>query len=515
MPQLSFWDYSVIIVYMIGVLVLGLMFSGRQKSLREYFLASGELPWWAVSLSLQATTLSPLSFLGICGWIFLKDSRLFVAGPVIGIGTMVLAIVIWVPIWGRLRPMSIYEYLESRFHRGLRAFGAVIFPISMIFWIGNGLVAASLAFTAVTGVPVKYCLFGIIVLGTVYTMLGGARAVIWTDVAQAAVFMFAFVVIGVLLLQYFNWQPMKIYNIASSVISEETGYPTTKILSAEFSLAVEATIWAIIFTKIVEALMFGSSQVRVQRLLASGGRRNMIKSLFGLVGVDLIFMILAVLVAWGLIAYYEQNLAAKAMIKHPDQVMAHYVVGNVPILVRGLIMAGLLAAMMSTFDSALNSMSSVTINDFYRRYMVRDRSDKHYVSISRYVTLGWGVVVLAFAWWQLGHSDSTVLERVGKLNLLVLPAIAIFFVLGVFTKRCNTIGVLIGALAAIALTLSFSGFPGLMKPWVDPNDFEINWIWLNGLCTVTGLVVGYLASMLFRAPAADKLKGLTIWADSE
>ncbi len=80
MSQLCFWDYSVIIVYIIGVLVLGLMFSGRQKSLREYFLASGELPWWAVSLSLYATGLSPLSFLGICGWIFFKDSRMIFAG---------------------------------------------------------------------------------------------------------------------------------------------------------------------------------------------------------------------------------------------------------------------------------------------------------------------------------------------------------------------------------------------------------------------------------------------------
>ena len=116
--------------------------------------------------------------------------------------------------------MSIYEYLESRFHRGLRAFGAAIFPISMIFWIGNGLVAASMAFNAATGAPTAYCLIGILVLGTVYTMLGGARAVIWTDVLQFGVFMIAFVVIGLLLLRYFGWQPMKIYDIASSVISK-------------------------------------------------------------------------------------------------------------------------------------------------------------------------------------------------------------------------------------------------------------------------------------------------------
>ena len=515
MNQLSFWDYVVIGVYMLGVLILGLVFSGRQKSLKEYFLASGNMPWWAVSISMYATMLSPLSFLGICGWVFVKDSRYHVQGAVVVIGGVILAAVIWIPLWGKLQMMSVYEYLEKRFHRGLRAFGAALFPISMIFWIGNGLVAASMAFEAVTGVEAWQCILGIMVLGTVYTMLGGSRAVIWTDVAQAAVFFFAFVVIGIVLLQYFDWQPTKIYEIASSVISEETGYPKTQMFSAEFSLAVEATIWAIILARLVDALMFGSHQVRVQRLLASGNKRNMYKSLIGYAGVNFLFVGLAVCAAWGFVAYYEQNAAAKAMIDHPDQVMPSYVAGHLPVLVRGLIMAGLLAAMMSTFDSALNSMSSITINDFYRRYLVRQRSEKHYVASSRLITLGWGVVVWAFAMWQLQHKDSPVLERVGKLNVLVLPVMGIFFVLGIFSKRCNTLGVLIGGLASVAMALAFSGFPGLMEPWVNPKDFAINWVWLGGLCTVTGLLVGYLASLLFRPPTADKLKGLTIWAKAD
>ncbi len=512
MNQLSVWDYFVIVGYLIGVLVLAIVCSGRQKSLKEYFLASGSLPWWAVALSLYATTTSPISFLGICGWIYQKDSRWFFGSTLLVMVSLPLAAYFWVPIWERLRMLSIYEYLERRFHPGLRTFGATIFPIQMIFWVGNGLVAASMAFNAVTGVPVVYCLFGIVVLGTAYTMLGGSRAVIWTDVAQATIFVFAYIVIGLLLLKYFNWQPTEIYNIASSVISEESGYPKTKLFSAEFSLHVEATIWAILLSKIVEVFMFGSNQVRIQRLMATGTKRNMFKALVGLAGVEVIFMLLAVSVAWGFIAYYQVNPEAKAVITQADEVMARYVVGHLPILVRGVIMAGLLAAMMSTFDSAVNSMSSITISDFYKRYLVRSASEKHYVSCSRYVTLGWGLLVLLFALWQSGHSDTTVLERMGKLNLLVLPAMGVFFILGVFTKRCNTAGVLIGAFAAVLLALSFSGFPGLMKPWIDPDALSINWVWLDGLCTVTGCLTGYLASLLFRAPPEDKLKELTVYA---
>ena len=512
MSQLSVWDYLIIGVYLLGVLVLGLVCSGRQKSLREYFLASGQVPWWAVSLSMYATTLSPISFLGLCGWIYQKDSRMVLGGSLLAMFSLPLAACIWVPIWDRLRMLSIYEYLELRYHPGLRTFGAALFPLQMIFWVGNGLVASSLAFQAVTGVPVVYCLIGIVALGTIYTMLGGSRAVIWTDVAQALVFMFAFMVVGLLLLQYFDWQPTTIYNIATSVISDESGYPKTTLFSTEFSLNVEATIWAILLVKITEVFMFGSSQVSIQRLLATGSKRDMYKAVFGLAGVNVIFMILAVVVSWELIAFYELNPEARALIKQPDEVMAHYVVGQVPMLVRGVIMAGLLAAMMSTFDSVLNSISSITISDFYKRYLVRHASEKHYVTSSRVVTLGWGIVVVLFALWQSGHSDAPVLERVGKLNLLLLPAIGSFFILGVFTTRANTSGVLIGALTSVVLALGFSGFPGLMDPWIDPEFLSINWVWLDGLLTVAGVSVGYLASLAFPAPDKDKLKELTLYA---
>ena len=511
MSQLSIWDYLVIGTYLAGVLSLGLVFSGRQTSLKEYFLASGALPWWAISLSLYATSLSPISFLGVCGWIYQKDSRLFFGSTLLVLITLPLAALLWVPLWDRLRPVSIYEYLERRFHPGLRTFGAVLFPLQMIFWLGNGLVAAAAAFKTVTGLPVEVCLFGIVILGTAYTVLGGSRAVIWTDVAQAIVFLFGFLVIGLLLLQYFDWEPAKIYHIASSVESAE-GYPKTQLFSTEFSLNVEATIWAILLFKFVELLMFGTNQINIQRLLATGTKRNMFKALIGLAGVEVIFMLLAMSVAWGFIAYYNENPGEAARIIQADEVMAHYIVGHMPNLVRGLIMAGLLAAMMSTFDSALNSMSSITICDFYQRFFVRNASDRHYVLSSRWATIGWGILVLLFALWQSRHSDATVFERVGKLNLLLVPMTAIFFILGVFTKRCNTPGVLIGAATSVGLALSFSGFPGLMEPLVDPEAFAINWVWLDGLCTVTGLLVGYVASCLFPEPGEDKLEGLTLYA---
>ena len=489
--------------YIIGVLALGLFFSRRQNSLKEYFLASGNMPWWAVSISMYATLLSPLSFLGITGWIFLKDSRWIIGAPLLGIVGTVAAAFIWVPLWNRLQLQSIYGYLERRYHPAVRSFGAALFPIAMIFWIGNGLVAASMAFEAVTGVEAWLCIVGIMVLGTVYTVLGGARAVIWTDVAQFIVLVFAFIVTGCLLLAYFDWQPLRVYEIASSVISAETHYPHTRMFSAEFNLAVEASVWSILFFVFFNMFAQGTSQVTMQRLMAAGSRRNMFKSMFGQIAVDLLFTVLAVAVAWGLVAFYHQNPAVKDSMDHPDQVLAHYVVRYVPILVRGLILAGLLAAMMSSFDSALNSMSTVTINDFYRRYFVRRRSEHHYVAASRYAALGWGVFLLFFSLWQLRHSGSTALERIGKLNVLISAPLVSFFVMGLFSKRVNTVGALVGGAAGIVVALAFNGFPGLFDRWID---YEINWLWIGGLGMLASFVVTWLASLLFPRPSAEQLK---------
>jgi SSS family transporter len=506
MEQLAVWDYLLIGVYMLGVVGLGLYFSGRQESLKDYFLAGGTMPWWAVSMSIYATLLSPLTFLGVAGWVFLKDSRWFVGGPTIAIVTVFISAMIWVPIWDRLRLLSIYEYLEHRFHPAVRTFGAVLFPVQMIFWIGNGLVAASDAFEQVTGLPARACLVGIVILGSLYTVLGGSRAVIWTDVVQFVVFLFSFIVIGFLLLSHFGWDALRIYEIASSQTSEVTGYPHTQVISTEWDLSVEAAIWAIIVLKFMEIFAFGTHQVTVQRLMATSGKRQMYLAFVGTAVIDWLFTMMIVFISWGLIAFYHTNAAAEAP-AHGDQVMANYVVNFVPILVRGLIMAGLLAAVMSSFDSALNSIGSVVISDFYRRYWASDRTEGHYVSVSRLVTLAAGSCLLLFALWQYQYRESTALERVAQLHVLVIGPVACFFILGVFSKRVNTPGALFGGIMSMALALVLNGFPNVFDPLIT----GVNWMWVGSFSMAFGLVSGYLASWLFAAPEPKRLIGLTIW----
>ena len=526
MAKLTAPDYVIIAAYLTGVVVMGLYFSRRQKSLNEYFLASGNMPWWAVAVSLHATLLSPVTFLGMAGWIYAKDSRSSFGNMLLIMPVMYFSAVLWVPIWNRLRVLSIYEYLEKRYHPTVRSFAAALFPVGILFWVGNGLVTASkafsmVAFSNVSDVQVYTCLVAIMILGTTYTVLGGARAVVWTDVIQAAVFFVAYAASLLMLLAHFGWEPARIYEIASSISAKDWGYSHATLISTELSLAIEATIWVIIFTRILEIVTFGTNQTFVQRLLATGSHRNMMKAMLGKGGVDMIFLILGIATAWGLVAYYHENAEAAASVGHKDNVLAVFVVAQMPVVLRGVIMAGLFAALMSTFDSAINSISSVTINDFYRRYCKRDGSEHHYVAVSRIITIGFGFVLLAYAMWQYKHSANTVNQRLGELNNLVVAPLLCFFVLGIFSRRANTLGVLIGGFVGIIFALLFQGFPGWFEPpifkgvsgWFEAplKDVKINWMWIGGMATLVGLASGYAASLLFAPPPKDKTEGLTVW----
>lgn len=505
MQQLAVLDYVVIIVSVVGVALVGVVAAGRQKTLGDFYLAGGNMPWWSVSISMYANLLSPISFLGVAGWIYQKDSRWFVGNAVVGLITIYFAASLWIPLWSRLRPLSIFEYLEQRFHPGLRIFGGLMFAIQMVFWIGNQLVVTADALEHTTRVPALYCLTSVCIAITIYAMIGGARADIWTDVMHFGIFVFALIVVGMLVLSHFHWEPFHIYEVAASKRSSITGYPPTQIISAELDLSVEGAIWAIIFHRLVGVLSFGTEQLTVQRMLATGGRVQMYRALGGFAVLDVLCMMMTVSVSWGLIAFYQTNPDA-AMPGHPDQMMAVFVRDYVPTFGRGLVIAGLLAALMASYDSGLNSIGSVTINDFYRRFFAPGASDRHYLLVSRCVCVAASCIVLVFALWQYQHREATALQRIGRLSALVGAPVACCFMLGVFSVRTNTPGAILGAFAALAFSILFNGISGFFEPLIP----GVNWVWVGGLSIGTGLVTGRLASLLFAPNSPEKLNGLTV-----
>jgi len=508
MPTFTTLDYSIVAAYLAGIMLLGVWFSFRQNSLEEYFHARGRIPWWAIGISLLATGLSPISYLDGPGWIFEKDSRQIVVSLVLGVLVMLpLAAAIWVPLWSRLQVLSVFEFLELRFHSSIRVLGALLCIMGSMFWIGTALVTASLGFEKVTGVDGRICLAIMAMLGTVYTAVGGIRAVIWTDVAQFVVFIAGYAAIVIVLLQQFQWQPMEAYRIASETISEATGHPHTKMISFEMDLTVEASLWAILFVRVIGALNYGADQKAVQRLHAAKSARQMMKSMAGSYVALLLFSCVSIPASWGFVAFYAQHPELKAAIVHPDQVLPDFTVRFLPPVFRSLIMAGVLAALMSSLDSVLNALSSVTISDIYRRYVKPEATEKQLLTAAKVFTVGFGLLFLVFGIWQFDHQGDVAVEKMGRLTNVIAAPMVSFFLLGMFFRRVNTAGAVIGAIAGVAFAVVFNGIPGIVEQQLD----WINWMWVGGLATLFNIAVGYCASYLFPPPPNKALVGTTLW----
>ena len=161
---------------------------------------------------------------------------------------------------------------------------------------------------------------------------------------------------------------------------------------------------------------------------------------------------------------------------------------------------------MSTLSSVINSMSSITTVDFYTRFWRRDRPEQQLAAASKRFTVVHALLLLSFALWQHQHSDVNVFERELKLLALTTAPVVTFFVLGIFSRRANTWGVLIGGAAGIATALTLNGFQGIMEPLVT----GVNFFWVPGFSTVVSLAVGSLASRQFPAPDPNVLKQLMV-----
>lgn len=506
MNFLSAIDIVVIVVSILAVILWGLWKSGRQRTLEEYFLAGGRLRWWMVSISMYSNLLTPMSFIGVSGWIFAKDSRWFVGNAVVGALCIHFAAALWLPLWSALRPLSIFEYLERRFHPALRTFGAVLFVVQMICWMGNLLVSTADVLERVTAFPMLGCLIGVLVAATLYTFVGGARADVMSDLAHFGILLFSLAVLAFALLREFNWSPGDIYATASTRVSSITGRTSTTIFSGELDLAVEGTVWAILFHRVYGVLTFGTEQLTVQRLLATHGSGGMRRALWGFVSLDLIVTGISVLVAWGLVASFQLH-PVPALVDRPDVLMMNYVGHTLPAGVRGIVLSGVLAALMASYDTGLNALSNIMLNDIYRRFFVRENSERHYLAVSRFFTLAFAVAVFLFALWQMQHRDVTALQRVGQYAALFSGPLASVFLLGVLFRRTSTLSACVGIAAAIVFSLAFNGIPGVLQPFVT----GVNWVWVAGLSTAAGIVAGWMVSFAGRSRTPEELRGLTVW----
>lgn len=474
-------DYVVLAMYMVATLVTGGLFFRRQKSLREFLLAGRSIPWWAAAFSGVATIVSAISYLGAPGQAFRADLTFLqyrLATPV----ALVVICLVFIPFFHRLELFTAYEYLERRFDLKTRLLASGLFVLFKCAYLGIGIYAPSLVIAQITNVPLPLLVLAVGLSTTAYTMLGGMRAVIWTDTLQLVVLLGGLVVTAWLI----GSQVDGGWSGALQVASDQG---KLRFIDTSVDWQTEVTLWSGLLGGVVLLVsQYGVDQAEMQRFLTTPSVRTSQAAIASAMVFSALVGLALFMIGVGLFAFYLQHPDKGGFAVAPDRVFPKFIVEELPSGLRGLVVAGVFAAGMSTVSAVLHSISTVVIADFLRRL----RRHESTVSHARLITVAAGVFCTALA---------LLADRMGNLlvasttvnNLFGGPLVGVFL-LGMLTRRANGTGACTGALVGFAVAAFMAAFT------------SVSWMWYGVVSASSTFVVGLLCSMPFAAPSAEHLR---------
>jgi SSS family transporter len=501
--SLTLLDTLIIAAYLAALAGVGAWFARRQTSLDRFLVASRHMAWLPVGLSLMAALNSGIDYLT-------QPSATIQYGLALALGTLSwFVIYAWVakvvfPFYSRLRFYSVYEYLEARFDVRVRMLGAGIFILWRLGWMATALYVPCLAIDAVTGGAVNLTLM-IVALGalvTCYTMAGGIQAVIWNDVVQFCVMFGGLAATMAVVMTSVPGGAAEVWRAAHAAgktalwvpLASPVGGTVVDSVIAFFTqpLHVPALLAALIVGRMAQ---YTSDQVMVQRLQTTATLRETRRAFVVHAAGDALWMIGLSLVGIALFAYFQHVPAPSGL--PPDRLLPHFMAEAFPHGALGLVIAAILAASLSSIDSAIHACSSVLTVDVYHRLrgvpIAAQDDGRASVTASRAATLIVGVLGTALA-CNVSRIGS-LLEIANKLiNAFTGPLFGIFL-LGMFSRRVTASGALAGGIAGAATAY----FVAYHSP--------IGFLWPSTFGLAATLVLGAGVSLLpVRRPAARQAK---------
>jgi SSS family solute:Na+ symporter len=466
-------DYAIIALYLAGITLFGLRFRKKQRTLRDYFLAGRDIPWWAISLSIVAAETSTLTIISIPGLAY--DTNYTFLQLVMGyvVGRIVISFLL-LPHYFRGDLYTAYELIERRFGRGLRSLTAGLFLLTRAAAEGVRVYAVSIVVAIALGTGEVASIAIISALTLIYTFEGGLAAVIWTDVVQTAIYVGGTLIGLVTILHLVPGGWAAIHTAAANA-------GKFQLLDFRTNASIAYTFWAgIIGGTFFTVASHGTDQLIVQRLLAARGRKQSSAAIISS-GVAVFFQFaLFLTVGIMLWAYYR---TPSASFGRADRIYPTFIVTHMPHGISGLLIAAILAAAMSNLSAALNSLSSSSILDFYVR--LRPSADeKTKMRLSRFATLLWALVLFGLAIIAL-HKVGRVVEVGLQIASVAYGALLGVFLLGVLTRRTNQIGAVLGMLCGFSVNLYL---------WLGTH---IAWPWWVMIGSAVTFAVGWTTSITF------------------
>jgi SSS family solute:Na+ symporter len=462
MTEFGTLNWTILIVYILANLLLGFVISKKVSTADDFYLGRKNTPWWAIGISVIATYVSAMTFLGAPAWAY-KDGLSVIAIHLNYPLVIIVVITFFFPFFYNAGVASIYEYQEKRFGKKARALVSGIWLLSQTMSSAAVLYATAIVLNYITGVSVINGIMIVTVIALIYTVMGGITAVIWTDVIQSVVLF-----IGAGIIMYALIDNMTLSVSDTLAILKQQG--KTNLLNFDMDFSKVTTVWSGIFAmSLYHVTVYGTNQMMVQRTLAARNIGDAKKS-YLLMGF-LAFFIYFFFIIMGILFYsYYQGRTFENENTIILQFASDY---GLPGLM-GIIAAAVMAASMSSLDSAFNSLSTVSTIDFYKKYFKSNESDKHYLKVSRVFTVFWAAIIIFPAIMYHLYSTGSILEVLSKVGSYFVGAQLGMFGLGFFSKHATEKGLLVGtAVGFIAVTLT-SLYTDVAWPWYAAIGAGVN-----------------------------------------
>ncbi len=476
---ISWLDLVVVIAYLGGVTALGARFGKRQRNLHDYFLGGRRLPWWAIALSIVSAETSILTIISTPG-IAYSTNMAFLQ---LVFGYLVARVVvsfILIPKYFAGELYTAYQLIERRFGRTLKVFTAGLFLLTRALAEGVRVFALSIVIEILFKTGVFPAVLLITVLTVFYTFEGGLTGVIWTDVAQLSIYLCGTIFALGLAVHAIPGGWAEVIHLARI-----SGHKF-RVFDFHFNWHQPYLFWSgLIGGTFLTSASDGTDQLIVQRLLAARNRRQSQAALLSS-GIIILFQFaLFLCVGVVLFAYYHFFPPAHPF-SRADKIFPTFVMTELPKGLSGLLIAAIIASAMANLSAAFNSLASSSMVDFYKPFVRPNADEKHYLRVSRGMTLAWGAILLGIALVSQ-YLHESVLELALTIASIPYGSLLGIFMLGALTRRATSRGTLIGAVAGLTTLMAvvLADALGLVN---------IAWTWYVVIGTLVTFVVGWLAS---------------------
>lgn len=446
--RLNGLDYLLITFYFVAIFYIGYKYKKNIHTTNDYYKAGNRIPGWASGVAIFGTLLSAITFLTTPAKTY-NETWLYFLPTISSLVVAPLVVLYIIPVYFRLDVTTAYEYLEKRFSPLIRVIGSLSFLFFQLAKFGVMLLLPSLAIAAITGIDVMTCILVIGLFSTLYGTFGGIEAVVWTEVLQVFVFLLA-AVLSILVVA------LTLDGGLAEIISINNDFGKFEFVHWDFSFSEITIFVAVAYWLGGGSVPYISDQTVIQKYLVTKDRQSAargvwINGILIVVSSVLFFAIGSALFAY----YYSFPGTLNPTLPTQESIYPWFIVNELPAGVRGVVIAGIFAVSMSTISSTMNSMSATVVTDYARFYTVLP---KRQLLMAKGVSAAFGIIGTLLAIVMFVYEVGSLWDMIRRLTGLLTGGLAGLFLLGIFTKRVNSTGALIGYVASAIILFYVSTY---------------------------------------------------------